>query len=71
MHIKNSSTNGFVPEEDFKQSLEVYLPFLTKAINQRITENSFPEQLKKLEAIALFKKNDPSKKENFTTVSLF
>ena len=71
MNIKNSSTNGFVPAEVFKQSVEVYLPFLTIAINQRITENSFPEQLKKLEAITLFKKNDPSKKENFTTVSLF
>ena len=71
MHIKNSTANGFVPAEVFEQSVEVYLPFLTIAINQRITENSFPEQLKKLEAITLFKKNDPSKKENFTTVSLF
>ena len=71
MHIKNSTANGFVPAEVFKQSVEVYLPFLTIAINQRITENSFPEQLKKLEAITLFKKNDPSKKDNFTTVSLF
>ena len=71
MNIKKSSTNGFVPAEVFKQSLEVYLAFLTKTINQSITENNFPEQLKKLEAITLYKKNDPLKKENFTTVSLF
>ena len=35
--------------------MEVYLPFLTKAINHTITENIFPVQLKKSQDIPLYK----------------
>ena len=48
----------------------VYLPFLTKATNHAITENTFPDQLKKSEVIPLHKKEDPLKKENYRPVSL-
>ena len=50
--------------------MRVYLPFLTKAINHAITENTFPEQLKKSEVIPLHKKEDLLKKENYRPVSL-
>ena len=50
--------------------MDAYLPFLTKAINHAITENDFPEQLKKLEVIPLHKKEDPLKKENYKSESL-
>ena len=40
--------NGSIPATVLKQCVDVYLPFLTKSINHAITENSFPEQLKKL-----------------------
>ena len=53
-----------------KQCVGVYLPFLTKAINHAITENTFPEQLKKSKVIPLHKKEDPLKKENYRPVSL-
>ena len=53
-----------------KQSVESYLPFLTKAINLAITECKFPDKLKKSEVIPLYKKQDPLKKENHHPISL-
>ena len=70
MNVKRSSTNRSIPATILKQCVGVYLPFLTKAINHVITENSFPEQLKKSEVIPLHKKEDPLKKENYRPVSL-
>ena len=35
-----------------------------------ISENEFPDKLKKSEVISLYKKQDPSKKENYRPVSL-
>ena len=50
--------------------MEVYLLFLTKAINLTITVNNFPEQLKKSKVILLYKKQEPLQKENYRPVSL-
>ena len=52
-----------------KQSVETYLPFLTKAINLSITESEFPDKLKKSEVIPLYKKQDLLKKENYRPIS--
>ena len=59
-----------IPTTILKQCVDVYLLFLTKAINHAITENTFPEQLKKSEVIPLYKKEDPLKKENYKPMSL-
>ena len=56
LDVKKSSTNGSIPTTILKQYVDVYLPFLTEAINHAITKNSFREQLKKSEVISLFKK---------------
>ena len=53
-----------------KQSVETYLPFLTKAINLAITECEFPDKLKKSEVIPLYKKQYPLKEENYCPISL-
>ena len=58
LNVKKSSTNGSIPETILKQCVGVYLPFLTKAINHAITENTFREQL------------NPLKKENYRSVRL-
>ena len=50
--------------------MDVYLPFLTKAINHAITKDIFQEQLKKSEVIPLYKRKDPLKKEIYKLVSL-
>ena len=39
MNVKKSSTNGPIQATIFKQCVDVYLPFLTKAMNHAITEN--------------------------------
>ena len=70
MNVKNYSTNGSIPATILKQYVDVYLPFLTKALNHAITENTFPEQLKKSEVTSSYKKEDPLTKENYRPVSL-
>ena len=67
---KKPSTNGSVPATILKQLVDVYLPFLTKDITHTITEDIFPEQLRKSKVIAIYKKEDLLKKENYRPVSL-
>ena len=68
--LKNSSPNGSIPANILKQCVYLYFPFLTKAISHAITENIFPEQLKRLEVIPLHKKEYSLKKENYRPLSL-
>ena len=70
LSIKKSSTSGSIPATILKQSLDIYLPYLTKSINYTINEGKFPAELKHSEVIPLFKKEDPLKKENYRPVSL-
>ena len=65
-----SSLTFLIPATILKQSVETYLPFLTKAINLAITEFEFPDKLKKSEVIPLYKRQDPLKKENYRPISL-
>ena len=61
LNTKKSLTSGSILTTILKQSVEIYLPFLTKAINLAITECEFPDKLKKSELIPLYKKQDPLK----------
>ena len=70
LNVKKSSSIGSIPATNLKQCVDIYLPFLTKAINHAITKDIFPEQLKKSEVIPLYKREDPLKKENYRLVSL-
>ena len=70
LNVKKSSSIGSIPAAILKQCVDIYLPFLTKAINHAITKDIFPEQLKKSEVIPLYKREDPLKKENYRLVSL-
>ena len=67
---KKSSIKGSTPATILKQCVDVYLLFLTKAINHAISKNNFPEQLKKSKVIPLYKKEDSLKKENYRPVRL-
>ena len=53
LNTKKSSTSGSIPATILKQSVETYLPFLTKAIHLAITECESPDKLKKSEVIPL------------------
>ena len=55
---------------NLRQCVEVCLPLLTKAINQTITENIFPEHMKKPKVIPLYKKENPLKNENYRPMTL-
>ena len=41
LNVKKSSTKGSIPVKMLQQCMVVYLPFLTKAMNHAITENTF------------------------------
>ena len=68
LNIKKSSTSGSIPATVLKQSLDIYLPYLTKSINYAINEGKLAAELKHSEVIP--KKEDLLKKENHRPVSL-
>ena len=70
LHIKTSSIKGSIPATILKQCVDIYLPFLTNAINRSILDNYFPKELKKAEIIPVYKKDDSLKKENYRPVCL-
>ena len=70
LNTKKSPTSRPIKATILKQSVETFLPFLTKAINLALTKCEFPDKLKKLETTSLYKKKDLLKKENYRPVSL-
>ena len=70
MNVKKSSSSKVIPATILKQSVHIYLPFLTNCINHSFVANKFPDELKLSEVIPLYKKLDPLKKENYRPVSL-
>ena len=70
LNIKRSFTSGSIPATILKQSLDIYLPYVTKFVNDTINEGKFPAELKHSEVMPLFKKEEPLKKKNYRPVSL-
>ena len=70
LNVKKSSSSKAIPATILKQSVHIYLPFLTNCINHSFVANKFPDELKLSEVIPLYKKLDPLKKENYRPVSL-
>ena len=68
--ILKSYSSGSIPVTILKQTLDIYLPYLTKSVNCTINEGKCSAELKHLEVIPLFKKEDPLKKENYRSVTL-
>ena len=61
LNIKKPSTKGSIPAAVLKQCVDIYLPFLTNAINKTFIDNYFPKELKqvkKAEIIPVYKKED-------------
>ena len=67
---KKSSTYGAILESILKQTIEVYLKYLTNTVNHSVKESTFPDELKQSEVIPVYKKLDPSQEENYRPVSL-
>ena len=70
LKVKRSSSSKAIPAKILKQSVHIYLPFLTNCINHSFVANKFQDELKQSEVIPLYKKLDPLKKENDRPVSL-
>ena len=70
LNVKKSLSSKAIPATILKQSLHIYLPFLTNCINHSFITKKFPDELKLSEVIPLYKKLDPLKKENYRPVSL-
>ena len=69
-NVKKSYSSKAISATVLKQSVYIYLPFLTNCINHSFVANKFPDELKQSEVIPLYKKLDPLKKENYRAVSL-
>ena len=57
-----------MPVSILKNTIDTYLPTLTKVINSSIEQNEFPNELKLADFLPIYKK-DPVKKEIYTPVS--
>ena len=66
LNAKKSSSSKAIPATILKQSVHIYLPFLTNCINP----DDKLDELKLSEVIPLYKKLDSLKKENYRPVSL-
>ena len=62
LNVKKSSSSKAIPAAILKQSVHIYLPFLTNCINHSFVANKFPDELKLSEVIPLYKKLDPFRK---------
>ena len=67
LNVKKSSSSKATI---LKQSVHIYLPFLSNCINHSSLANEFRDAIKQSEVIPLYKKLDPVKKENYRPVSL-
>ena len=67
---QNKSTNRTIPT-NISSSLgkEICIP-LTDCINNAILNGKFPSELKMIDAISVFKKDDPFEKANYRPISL-
>ena len=53
LNVKKSSSSKAMPVTILKQSVQIYLPFLTNCINHSFVVNKFPDELKHSEVIPL------------------
>ena len=67
---KKATCHGAIPAKTLKQFCDLYLPIITKVINESITDGTFPSRLKLEEVSSGFKKMDCINKENYRPVSL-
>ena len=70
VNSKKSSSSKAIPEATLKQSVHIYLTFLTKCISHSFVANKFLDELKQSEVIPLYKKLDSLKKEKYRHASL-
>ena len=66
----SKSTSGDIPTKIIKMAKENICPYLTDCINAAIYNCTFPDELKKADVSAIFKKGDPSCNGNYRPISI-
>ena len=66
----SKSTSGDMPTKIIKMVKESICPYLTDCINAAIYNCTFPDELKKADVSAIFRKGIPSCKENYRPISI-
>ena len=69
LHFKKPSASSSIPATILKQSIAIYIPFLTNSLNYTIKKCELPDKFRKSEVIPLYKKEDLLKNENYQLVS--
>ena len=70
LNFKTFSTSDSIPATILKQSLNIYLLYLTKSVNYTVNKGKFSAELKHSEVTPLLKKEDLLKKELYTSKSV-
>ena len=70
LNFKTFSTSDSIPATILRQSLNIYLLYLTKSVNYTINKGKFSAELKHSEVTPLLKKEDLLKKELYTSKSV-
>ena len=56
LNSKKSSIYGAIPASILKQTIEVHLKYLTNTINNSLKESTFPDELKYIKNLTLYKR---------------
>ena len=56
LNNKKASREGDIPVNTLKDAIDTYLPILTKSINCSIAQNEFPNELKLVDVLRIYKK---------------
>ena len=70
LNNKKAAREGDISVNISKDTIDTYLPILTKVINSSIEQNKLPNELKLADVLPIYKKKHPLNKENYRPVSL-
>ena len=56
LHFKKPSASSSIPATILKQSIAIYIPFLTNSLNYTIKKCELPDKFRKSEVIPLYKR---------------
>ena len=66
LSFKKAAKNGDIPAKILKKSVDIYIKEIRFIINDCIENGIFPDDLKLVDVLPIFKNEDSFKKENLT-----
>ena len=71
LNSKKAPCHGAIPAKILKQFCNLYLPIITKILNESITEGTFPSEFKLAEVTPVFEKLDYMNNRRITDQLVF